>query len=109
MNKTGAEGVLVTGLRQAGAGKPIRKEVVDPRNPMNFEDCLAAAEPLSGDASLIKQGIVIALTTRLFDAGADGKLVWFTNSATIEAGKPGGEIVTFSKTILNEPHKDKML
>ena len=45
----------------------------------------------------------------LFDAGADGKLVWFTNSATIEAGKPGGEIVTFSKTILNEPHKDKML
>ena len=74
MNKTGAEGVLVTGLRQAGAGKPIRKEVVDPRNPMNFEDCLAAAEPLSGDASLIKQGIVIALTTRLFDAGADGKL-----------------------------------
>jgi hypothetical protein len=109
VSKTGAEGVLVMGLRQASGGKPIRKEVIDPRNPMSFENYLATAEPLSGEASLIKQGEVITITTRLFDARADGKLVWFTNSETVESGKLEQEIVTLSKVILNELHKDKLI
>jgi len=109
VNKTGVEGVLVMGLRQAGGGKPIRQEVIDPRNPMSFENYLASAEPLSGEASLIKQGEVITITTRLFDAKSEGKLVWFTNSDTIESGKLEQEIATFSKVILDQLHKDKLL
>jgi hypothetical protein len=109
VNKTGVEGVLVMGLRQAGGGKPIRQEVIDPRNPMSFENYLASAEPLSGESSMFKQGEVITISTRLFDARADGKLVWFTNSDTIESGKLEQEIVSFSKIILNELHKDKLL
>lgn len=108
VNKTGTEGVLVMGLRQSGGGKPVRKEVIDPRNPMSFENYLATAEPLSGE-SLIKKGEVITISTRLFDARTEGKLVWFTNSDTIESGQLEQEIITFSKVILNELHKDKML
>jgi hypothetical protein len=109
VNKTGAEGVLVMGLRQAGGGKPIRQEVIDPRNPMSFENYLASAEPLSGEASLIKPGEVITITTRLFDAKSEGKLVWFTNSDTIESGKLEQEIATFSKIILDQLRKDKLI
>jgi len=109
VNKTGVEGVLVMGLRQEGGGKPIRREVIDLQNPMSFENYLASAEPLSGKKSMFKQGEVITISTRLFDARADGKLVWFTNSETIESGKLEQEIVSFSKIILNELHKDKLL
>ena len=109
VNKTGAEGVLVIGLRQAGGGKAVRQEVIDPRNPMSFENYLASAEPLSGEASLIKPGEVITITTRLFDAKREGKLVWFTNSDTIESGKLEQEIATFSKIILDQLRKDKLI
>jgi hypothetical protein len=109
VNKAGVEGVLVMGLRQGGGGKPVHKEVIDPRNPMSFENYLASAEPLSGESSLIKKGEVITITTRLFDARTGGKLVWFTNSDTIESGKLDQEIVTFSKVILDELREDKML
>jgi hypothetical protein len=109
VDKTGAEAVLVMGLRQGGSSKSVRKEVIDPRNPMSFENYLATAEPLSGKSSLIKKGEVITITTRLFDARTGGKLVWFTNSDTIESGQLEQEIVTFSKVILDELHKDKLL
>ena len=112
VNKTGVEGVLVMGLRQAGrAGRveSVRAEVPDPRRPMSFENYLATTEPLSGESSMFKQGEVVTISTRLFDARTDGKLVWFTNSETIESGKLEQEIVTFSKVILNELRKDRML
>ena len=109
VNKTGVEGVLVMGLRQAEGGKPVRKEVINPRSPMSFKSYLDSEGGALFGESLIKQGEVITISTRLFDARADGKLVWFTNSETIESGKLEREIASFSKVILNELHKEKLL
>jgi hypothetical protein len=63
---------------------------------------------MSDDSPLIKRDEVVTMSTRLFDAGT-GKLVWFSNTETVNPVKEEREIATFTKIILDALHKEKFI
>jgi hypothetical protein len=73
-----------------------------------MDSYLLAAEPLSTESPLFKSDEVVIMSTRLFDAKA-GKLVWFSNTETVNPVKEEREIATFTKIILDALHKEKFI
>jgi len=109
VGKTGVEGVLVVELRQAGTRiESLRAEGPTMRDYMGFDTYLGTATPIYDDSSLIKRDEVVTLSTRLFDAGT-GKLIWYSNTETVDPGKTEGEIASFAKIILNALQKEKLI
>jgi hypothetical protein len=110
VGKTGVQGVLIVELRQAGT----RVESVQSQGPSlgdymgGFDTYLTTATPMSDDSPLIKRDEVVTMSTRLFDAGT-GKLVWFSNTETVNPVKEEREIATFTKIILDALHKEKFI
>jgi hypothetical protein len=108
--KNGVEGVLVVELRQAGT----RVESVSGGGAPNFvaestgiDSILIPAEP-SSVSPLFKSDEVVTMSTRLFDAGT-GKLVWFSNTETVNPVKADREIASFTKIILDALHKENFI
>jgi len=109
VGKTGVEGVLVVELRQAGT----RIESVRDKSPtmgefVGFDSYMLTATSNPYDSAMIRRDEVITLSTRLFDAGT-GKLIWYSNTETVDPGKAEREIAPFAKIILNALQKDKLI
>jgi len=60
------------------------------------------------DQTMIKRDEVVTMSTRLFDART-GKLIWYSNTETVDPGKTEGEIASFAKIILNALQKEKLI
>jgi len=109
VGKTGVEGVLVVELRQAGT----RLESVLDKSPtmgefVSFDSYMLSATSSPYDSAMIRRDEVVTLSTRLFDAGT-GKLIWYSNTETVDPGKTEREIASFTKIILNTLRKEKLI
>jgi hypothetical protein len=108
--KNGVDGVLVVEMRQAGT----RFEPVQSQSPSlgdymgGFDTYLMTATPITDDSPLIKRDEVVTMSTRLFDAGT-GRLIWFSNTETVNPGRGAREIAAFTTIILNALHKEKFI
>jgi hypothetical protein len=73
-----------------------------------FDTYLMTATPITDDSPLIKRDEVVTMSTRLFDAGT-GRLIWFSNTETVNPGRGAREIAAFTTIILNALHKEKFI
>lgn len=109
VGKTGVEGVLVVELRQAGT----RIESVLDKSPtmgefVGFDSYMLSATANPYDSAMVRRDEVVTLSTRLFDAGT-GKLIWYSNTETVDPGKTEREIASFAQLILNTLQKEKLI
>ncbi len=107
--QNGVDGVLVVELRQAGT----RLESVLDKSPtmgefVSFDSYMLSATSSPYDSAMIRRDEVVTLSTRLFDAGT-GKLIWYSNTETVDPGKTEREIASFTKIILNTLRKEKLI
>jgi hypothetical protein len=109
VGKTGVEGVLVVELRKAGT----RVESVRTKSPtlgdyVGFDSYMLTAASRPYDTSMFKRDEVVTMSTRLFDART-GKLVWYSNTETVDPGKAEREIAPFTKIIIKALQKEKLI
>ncbi|HOD36529.1 MAG TPA: DUF4136 domain-containing protein [Syntrophales bacterium] len=109
VGRTGMEGVLVVELRQAG----VRVETVRTERPtlgdsIGLDSYLLKATSLSDDSTMVKRDEVVTISARLFDART-GKLIWYSNTETVDPGKKEREIESFVKIILKALQKDRLI
>ncbi|MCX5834286.1 MAG: hypothetical protein NTV99_07225 [Deltaproteobacteria bacterium] len=109
VGKTNVEGVLIVELRKAETRvESVRTESPTMGEFVGFDSYMLTATSRSYDSAMIKRDEVVTMSTRLFDART-GKLVWYSNTETVDPGKAEREIVSFTKTILKALQKEKLI
>ena len=106
---TGVEGVLVVELRQAGTRvESMRAEGPTIGDSIGLDSYMLTATSRPYDQTMIKRDEFVTMSTRLFDAST-GKLIWYSNTETVDPGKAVQEIARFAKIILNALQKEKLI
>ncbi len=107
--KTGVEGVLVVELRRSETRvESVRNESPTLGDYAGFDSYMLTASPQPYDTPMFKRDEVVTMSTRLFDART-GKLIWYTNTETVDPGKTEKEIASFTRIILNALQKEKLI